>query len=471
MTQKYDAIVIGAGMSGLACAIRLSMFEKKVLLLEKHTISGGLNSYYRRRSPVTKEFIEYDSGLHAMTNFVKKGERGKPLTKLLKQLRLSHDDLLLKEQTYSKILFGNHELSFSNDFNKFKENLLLKFPSEAEGLEKLFSYINGYNELDLTLPYLSTKEVLDKFLFDKLLKEMILAPLLIYGSAHENDMDFTQFVIMFKSIYLEGFARPVGGVRTILRLLLNKYKDLGGELRFRAGVREILTEDGVASGVILENGEKIYSDLIFSSMGYPETVNILSDKSFYEIKPKVGPMSFMETIFVFDKKIPLGQNDATIIFYNEDETYRYECPRDYFDSRSAVICFPDNYEKENREGHGIVRVTFMANYDLFSNLPKDQYIEKKKEAFREAYKLVKKILPNFDGNFIASDVFSPTTIKRYTFHEKGTVYGSTDKTRDGRTKIKGLYIIGTDQGFLGIVGAMLSGISMANLYGLMGENA
>jgi hypothetical protein len=51
--------------------------------------------------------------------------------------------------------------------------------------------------------------------------------------------------------------------------------------------------------------------------------------------------------------------------------------------------------------------------------------------------------------------------------KKGTVYGSTDKTRDGKTPYNGLYIIGTDQGFLGIVGAMLSGISMANLHGLM----
>jgi phytoene dehydrogenase-like protein len=56
---------------------------------------------------------------------------------------------------------------------------------------------------------------------------------------------------------------------------------------------------------------------------------------------------------------------------------------------------------------------------------------------------------------------------RYTGHIKGAVYGSTQKVRDGRTAIKNLFICGTDQGFLGIVGAMLSGISMANLHCLM----
>ena len=58
MSEKYDAIIIGAGMSGLAAAIRLGMFDKKVLVLEKHVISGGLNSYYSRRIRETKELLD-----------------------------------------------------------------------------------------------------------------------------------------------------------------------------------------------------------------------------------------------------------------------------------------------------------------------------------------------------------------------------------------------------------------------------
>jgi hypothetical protein len=44
----------------------------------------------------------------------------------------------------------------------------------------------------------------------------------------------------------------------------------------------------------------------------------------------------------------------------------------------------------------------------------------------------------------------------------GAVYGSPRKLRTGETGIKGLTIMGTDQGLLGIIGAALSGISMAN---------
>ena len=46
--MNYDVIVIGSGLSGLAAGIRLAMFDKKVLIIEKHTVVGGLNSFYIR---------------------------------------------------------------------------------------------------------------------------------------------------------------------------------------------------------------------------------------------------------------------------------------------------------------------------------------------------------------------------------------------------------------------------------------
>jgi len=51
------------------------------------------------------------------------------------------------------------------------------------------------------------------------------------------------------------------------------------------------------------------------------------------------------------------------------------------------------------------------------------------------------------------------------------VYGAPEKLKTGKTPIENLFICGTDQGFLGIVGAMLSGISMANLHVLKRAHA
>jgi phytoene dehydrogenase-like protein len=65
-------------------------------------------------------------------------------------------------------------------------------------------------------------------------------------------------------------------------------------------------------------------------------------------------------------------------------------------------------------------------------------------------------------------MFTPTTVERYTGHFRGAIYGSAEKHPDGRTPLSNVFLCGTDQGMLGIVGAMLSGISMANQHVLRG---
>ena len=70
--------------------------------------------------------------------------------------------------------------------------------------------------------------------------------------------------------------------------------------------------------------------------------------------------------------------------------------------------------------------------------------------------------PDFLDSVIFSDTFTPKTIFKYTVHTNGLVYGSPVKLKDGITPVRNLFICGTDQGFLGIMGATLSGISMAN---------
>ncbi len=464
--MNYDCIVIGAGMSGLAAGIRLAMFDKKVVILEKHSIPGGLNSYYQRKNLDVGGVRHFDVGLHALTNFMKKGEKGKPFSKLLKQLRLSYDDFRLHPQTYSKIQFPDVSLKFSNDFALLESEVNSHFPKEMDNFLRLVETVRDFNELDLTLGYRSSRETLKQIIRDDLLTEMILCPLLIYGSAWEDDMDFAQFVIMFKSLYFEGFGRPEGGVRTIISLLMKKFEEAGGSIRFRTAVSEIKTNaKGEAIGVVA-SGEDLMAPIILSSIGYPETVK-LTQKFPSQKVPRTGAMTFLESIFVYDQKIPLAVNDSTIVFYNNSRHYSYRPAANFFDSASAVICFPDNYETQKRIGEGTVRVTYMANYEQWKNLSRQDYELKKEVVGDSAFELVKKLAPDFQGKLVFKDIFSPLTIEKYTWHMNGTVYGSVDKTRDGTTPVPNLFIIGTDQGFLGIVGSILSGISMANLHGLM----
>jgi phytoene dehydrogenase-like protein len=68
----------------------------------------------------------------------------------------------------------------------------------------------------------------------------------------------------------------------------------------------------------------------------------------------------------------------------------------------------------------------------------------------------------FKSKIVTRDTFTPKTIKRFTSHLNGTLYGSPTKSRDGSTRLKNLFLAGTDQGYVGIVGAMLGGIAVAN---------
>lgn len=451
-------------MSGLAAGIRLSMYDKKVVILEKHTITGGLNSYYARGKR------KFDVGLHALTNYVEPSSRGKPFNKLMKQLRIPYEHFKLHPQNYSLIQFPDKKLKFTNDIDFLIEEVRTNFPHEIDGFLHLLAHIKHFDEVNLSNETVMAKAVVKNFIKDESLIEMIFCPLLIYGSAWENDMDFSQFVIMFKSIFLEGFSRPSGGVRTIIDLLLKRFEECGGELRNKSEVTRIISIHDKVSAVEINGHEIIECDNILSSMGLPETFAVLNRNSAFP--PRIGNLSFTESILITDKKpVDLGV-DATIIFYNNRPEYLYQRPSTLFDSESAVVCFPNNFlygPSGDDYEEGVLRVTNIANFNLWKDLLSDPglYKESKREVFNQSLRILKNCglgTNNTQYEILFKDIFTPTTIKRYTGHFNGAVYGSIDKTRDGTTEIGGLFICGTDQGFLGIVGSMLSGISMANLH-------
>ena len=73
-----------------------------------------------------------------------------------------------------------------------------------------------------------------------------------------------------------------------------------------------------------------------------------------------------------------------------------------------------------------------------------------------------RFMPDFRKHIIDNDMFTPKTIRRFTWHDNGAVYGATKKHFDGTTHVDNLFVCGTDQGFVGIIGTIISGISMAN---------
>ncbi|MFQ5450952.1 MAG: phytoene desaturase family protein [Nitrospinaceae bacterium] len=455
----YDALIIGSGLSGLAAGIRLAYFNKKVCILEKHIEVGGLNSFYVRKHRT------FDVGLHAMTNYTPKGVRSSPLGKLLKQLRFRHDDFRLCPQTVSEIRFPEKSLRFTNDFEFFKQEVAEQFPSQMDGFLKLVRRVEQFDEISLEGDTTtSTRAVLTDCLSDPLLIDMLCCPLMYYGNAREDDMDFYQFVIMFKSIFMQGFAKPEGGMDYILHLLVDKYKNLGGELRMGAPVETLDVEGGSLRSVTLENGERLHAKTVLSSMGYVETLRHCAPPLNEETLAKPGRISFMESLFVLGKEPKDLGYDKSIVFFCAQPRFRYQVPTQPIDVTSGVLCCPNNFQYPQPLPEGMIRLTNLASYRLWNSLARKEYVAAKKEWRAKALDSAFTFFPDFRDSVVFLDSFTPKTIHKYTGHLNGAVYGSPRKIKNGVTPVKNLYICGTDQGFLGIIGATLSGISMANLH-------
>jgi phytoene dehydrogenase-like protein len=456
--MNYDVLIIGAGMSGLAAGIRLAYYGKRVCIVEKHYRVGGLNSFYNlgRR--------KFDVGLHAMTNYVPKGVKLAPLPKLLRQLKLKPEDFALSPQLMSVIRFPNKTLRFNNDFDFFVQEVVDNFSRQADNFLNLLKTIFEYDELNLFAKPVSAREVVSSIISDPLLVDMIFCPLMFYGNAQENDMELGQFVIMFKSIFCEGFARPQAGVRQILDVLVKKYKACGGELRMKCAVENLNCANNRVVSILLENGEVLTADRILSSAGYVETMKLLTNHNSSDFNYHVGQLSFVEFILVLNKEPAEMGYTTTITFYNNSDRFNYRKPDELVDVSTGVICCPNNFQFENPLPEGIIRITNLANFDLWNRLDKEEYKAQKAAWLETTLKEVVKFVPDFRDSIIFTDIFTPKTIHRFTGRINGAVYGTPDKIKTGKTHLDNLFICGTDQGFLGIVGAMLSGISMANLH-------
>jgi len=457
-SSHYDVVIIGAGMSGLAAAIRLAYFDKKVCVLERHYAAGGLNSFYALGG------YKFDVGLHAMTNYVPPGTRGAPLTKIYRQLRLTPADFALVPQYQSEVRFPGTRLRFNNDFEFFVQEVIENFPAQKDNFTRLVRQIQAYDEFDLEAKPVSGRQVVSSFLTDPLLMDMLFCPLMIYGSAEERDMEFGQFVVMFKSIFCEGLARPWEGVRRIITVLRRKLRKVGGTVRMKCGVKALRVAGGRVRSVELDNGEALTADTVLSSAGYVETMRLCTDCDPEKFASLEGQMSFVEIISILDREMKTLGHDTTNVFFNTGMTFHYENPKDLVDPRCGVICCPNNFLFDKPLPQSVIRITCLANFDRWAALDEQAYAQAKAEWLPRIHQEVLKFVPDFRDHIVFTDFFTPRTIKHWTGHLNGAVYGAPGKIKTGRTHLDNLFICGADQGLLGIVGAMLSGITVANLH-------
>ena len=215
-----------------------------------------------------------------------------------------------------------------------------RFPQQVDGLRQLIGDLLDYDALDTPAAQSSAREMVGRRITDPLLIEMLFCPILFYGSASPHDMDFGQFSIMFRSIFLEGLGRPPAGIRAILKKLVRRFKELGGELRLRAGVQRLAAESDEVR-VVLDDADELSARQILSSAGWCETVRMCDvppleatsadagqpvDENVSEANPPSGQLSFVESLATLDVLPSQIGHRHTIVFFNDCQQFHWERP-------------------------------------------------------------------------------------------------------------------------------------------------
>jgi phytoene dehydrogenase-like protein len=457
--MEYDVIIVGAGLSGLAAAVRLTHFGHKVRVFERHCFPGGLNSWYYR----DREVI--DVGLHALTNYVNAEQRAAPLNKLFRQLRLRRESWELCPQTYSLIELPGHQLRLNNDFAAFSQEICQKFPDQAAGFRRLVEHIHGSDSFASRAPFQSARKVVSEYLTSRRLCDLLFMPLMFYGNPHVGDMDFKQFCIMFHSIYLEGFSRPKGGMKGIIQTLVERIRQAGGEVSLNNGIKAIHGDEQQISAVTDERGQTHQAKSFISCVGARETAKLCDNPPAELLAAKPGQMGFLESIFKLDRAPADFGLDACTIFRCQKPVFDYIPPETPVDYSSQLYCVPGNYQDcQDIPAATQLRMTHLANPAYWLELTEEETMQAKEKVLVRQREILVESWPGLAEAILSAEVQTPKTIFRYSGHINGSIYGSPDKFSSSTCSLKNLFLCGTDQGLIGITGSMISGIATVNQY-------
>jgi phytoene dehydrogenase-like protein len=308
--KKYDAIVIGAGHNGLTNAAYLSRAGLDVLVVEKNDYIGGAAVSRELHEGWTYSNCSYvcslmrqslhrdlDLSRHGLllvpylgtVNFSDNGEnlrsyQNEEAAFLELKRHSAHDadsmfkfhaDLARYSQVIRKTLLRTPPDPTSLKPRDIMELLFLAKQFWALGEKELYEYIRFFT--------MSAAEFLEDYFENDLVKATMASPGII-GTALGPCSPGSAYILLHHvmgdvdgNIGAWGLAR--GGMGAISNAIASALKEAGGEIRTNAGVDKMLVKNGKAAGVVLENGDEIYSNIVVSNLDAKRTFTKIVDKA------------------------------------------------------------------------------------------------------------------------------------------------------------------------------------------------
>ncbi len=486
MSEKYDVVIIGSGLGGLVSANILAKEGYSVCLLEKNQQYGGNLQTFVRDKTI------FDTGVHYIGGLSK----GQNLHSYFTYLDILDDINLQKmdEDGFDRITFDNDpkEYRHAQGYENFIKTLLEEFPSEEKAInaycdkmKETCSFFPLYG-LKLGKPYyentslfeVKAKEFIDSITEDQKLRAVLGGSNLLYA----GEEDRTPFYMHALSVnsYIESSYRCINGGSQITKALLARFRENGGKAFKRHEVTKFETENGLVTGVQIENGKTIKGDIFISNVDPKITLNLIGHDYFR--KSYSSRIENIEsTIAAFSLYLVLKPNCFKYMNHNY---YHFKDYRNIWNAHNYTQeSWPEAYMvsmgiKHNKEewGDNITVMTYMRFeemrpwLDTFNTAANKNERGQTYEEFK-AYKseiIIKELekkFPNLRDCIKSVYASTPLSYRDYIGSNNGSMYGYVKDANSPlksfvspRTKIKNLYFTGQSLNMHGILGVTISGV-------------
>jgi phytoene desaturase len=294
MGSEKTAVIIGAGIGGIATSIYLAKQGYHVSVYEKNSSPGG------RCAQIIRDGHRFDLGatIYLMPEIYKK---------IFDSLGIASEDNFktIPLSTLYKVYFEDGvQIAFTTDKDRLKEQLENLEKGSFEKSQQLTK--DGYKLFQLAIERLLGRNFYNLFDFITLKNALLLLKLKIHLRHMQYIKRFfrnpyLQKAFTFQNIYVgqnpyqapalfsmlpaaeltEGSLFPVGGMYSITNTLVSLAEALGVHFIYNEPVIKIKTEGTQATGIILHNGSTIRANVIVANADLPYVYReLLPDKNF-----------------------------------------------------------------------------------------------------------------------------------------------------------------------------------------------
>lgn len=472
MNNKYEVVIIGAGIGGLVCGCYLAKRGMKVLIVEKNSNPGGYCTSFKRRG------FTFDSTVRGLVGCGKGGILDKILTDLDIKQRIN----IRRSLIFDKIVTPDFEIAIKNDYRETKHDLAKIFPKEKEAINKFFEALTTNNFLQLysMLKGKNFKELIDSFFKDAKLKSFWNIMRLDTGLAPFRTSALAG-ISLCRGYMLDGGYYPDGGMQTIPDNLVEVFKESGGHVILSNQVEKIKLSDNRVAGILLEKNIYIEAQNVVANCDATYTFekligcNNITRKFIKKIRGMTPSPSVFIVYLGLNKRIKGDVKNCCSLWYfpkyPKSDDYDVLFTNKLNMSLKYFICaFPSLHDRRLAAKNG-------ESIYLYIGAPfkNDKFWNKNRNRIAEDIILrASRVFPGLADSIEVKETATPQTLYNYTFNRQGASRGwaamnshTEVDLMPNQTFIKGLFLAShwvtcpTGQG--GVAMAAYSGRNTAKL--------